>query len=127
MGFSRSSSSTTSNVNTYNFANYGGDKGGPAQNFNIAGNAGAVNIQASDYGAIEGGLSLAQQALSRGTQAFSDAIAAVSSNANTIVARTLDIASKNQVSESAQFQGTLLKLGLIVGAVVAALAYAKRG
>ncbi len=86
-----------------------------------------VTINASDYGAIDAGNSLARAALESNGAAFQTAIAKVSENANAIVNKTLGIAAKTQVSESAQFQDLLLKLALIVGAGMAALAYLKKG
>ncbi|GAC1677098.1 MAG: hypothetical protein NVS9B2_27930 [Steroidobacteraceae bacterium] len=107
----RSETSNTSyNIANYNTGSTGADGGGP-QNFNVAGNSAAVNIATSDFGAIQAGLKLGQQSLS-----------SVQSLAQGVVNKTLDIAAKNQVSETAQAQGAIVKVVALL--VIAGLAYA---
>lgn len=127
MGLFDSKSKNTSNASPVSVGNY--TEGGNAQTFagiNASGKNSSVSIQTSDYGAIEGGVSLARQALETNGAAFSQSVAAISNNAKAVIDKTLGIAAKTQVSESAQFQDTLLKLGLIVAAAVAAIAFFKR-
>lgn len=125
MGLFDSKSKTTSAATENSVANY---NSGPAQTFSgiSTGKNSNISIQTSDYGAIEAGSSLARQALESNGAAFSESVAAISANAKSVIDKTLGIAAKTQVSESAQFQDTLLKLGLIVAVSVAAIAFFKR-
>lgn len=100
-----------------------GGGGAPLTLFKSKGNT----INTSDYGAIEAGASLARAALDSNGQAFRDAIARVSDSASAIVNKTLGIAEKTQVSESAQMQDTLIKFAMIAGAAVALIMIFKRG
>lgn len=109
MGLFDSKSKTKSNVVSGEVANY---NAGAAQTF--AGISGTNTFNVSDYGAIEKGVGLAQLAIESNGAAFKDAIS-----------KTLTIAQKTQVSESAQFQDSLVKLALIIGAAVAAIAIFK--
>ncbi|MDP3859015.1 MAG: hypothetical protein Q8Q73_14780 [Stagnimonas sp.] len=113
-GNSKTSSNTTNTEQTV--ANYGA---GPATTLNLSGiTTGAssnFNIATSDYGAIEAGTSLARDALK-------SSLASVGSIASDVVGKTLSIAAKNQVSEGAQMQDTLIKVALVIGAVIAVVA-----
>lgn len=96
--------------------------GAPLTLFKSKGNT----INTSDYGAIEQGVGLARAALDSNGQAFRDAIARVSDNASAIVNKTLGIAEKTQVSETAQMQDTLIKVAMIAGAAVVLVMIFKR-
>lgn len=106
--FGGSKSKQSSNVVSGEVANYGA---GPTTT--LAGISGStVNLTMGDYGAIDGGLSLARQVIDSNSGIVSSALE-----------KTLSIASKNQVSESVQQQDTMVKLALIAGAAFALFAY----
>lgn len=123
MGISSSKSNSSSTTQTANNGNYGASATnlGPIS----TGKKSNVTINALDGGAIAGGLGLASQALSVGQSSFNSAIDAVQSNTASIVDKTLNIANKTQTSESAQFQDTLLKLALVIGAAMVFVAWSK--
>lgn len=124
MGISSSKSSSDSTTQTATNGNYGASATnvGPIK----TGKSAHITINALDGGAVAGGLGLAQQALAFGSASFDSAIGAVSSQANSIVDKTLSIANKTQTSESAQFQDTLLKLALVIGAAMVFVAWSKK-
>lgn len=119
-GGGNSSSNTTETQQT--LTGYGG---GPTSNtalnnVNVNGN-GTLKLETTDYGAIQSGLALSQAALQSNNQALSQAF----DQSAQVVSKTLSIASENQVDQSTQFQGTLVKIIGIVGAVIVGIALLK--
>lgn len=115
-GGSKSTSSSSQAETT--FANYGSSGGGgSSQNFNLSGVSQGKNstlqIETADYGAIDAGAKLASAALSYGDASNTRAIEALQQNTQSVIDKSLSIASKNQVSEGAQLQQNLLYAALI--------------
>lgn len=117
-GPGQSSSKTTNNQTSTNFANYNTGSA-PASNLNLSGvstgKKGTLNlsIESSDYGAIDAGAKLANAALNYGDSANTRAIEALQQTSQSVIDKSLSIASKNQVSEGAQLQQNLLYAALI--------------
>jgi len=99
------------------------DAAAPVTLFKSKGNT----ISMSDYGAIQAGRDLSMAALETNGNAFRDAIKQVSDNASAIVNKTLGIAEKTQVSETAQMQDTIIKVAMVAGAAIALVMIFRKG
>lgn len=121
-GGGNSSSSTTETQQT--LTGYGG---GPTINTALSGvtvnGSGTLRLETTDYGAIQAGLALSQDAL----RSNNDALTQAFGQSSQVVNKTLAIASQNQVDQATQFQGTLVKIIGIVGAAVVAVMLLRKG
>lgn len=124
--FSGSKQNTTNNTALYDYANNNsasGDVSGGYQPVTVNGNGN--NIETTDFRAIETGAGLAQAALDSNGRAFETFANKIGEQSNNIVSKSLGIAAKNQVSEGAQMQDTLVKIALIAAAGLGLYALAK--
>lgn len=129
-GGSKSSSSQT--VNEYNFANYGGSGGqggSPANLANVTvgsgkGSTANLTINSSDYGAIDGAMSLSKLALEKGSAAYTEGLAAFGSSTEKVLAKAMNIAQANQTPEGSQLLDSIkqIAIGLAIAFVVAKFA-----
>lgn len=109
-------SRSTTNETAYNIANYGAANGGPTQTIagiTASGKNSAVTLNTSDYGAVQGGLALAQNALDT-------AVSAVSNSQQGFASALSSIAKAQQTPDAAAAQGTFLKLAVlaVIGAAL---------
>lgn len=125
--FGSSSRASTSNSQT-NTGNYNTGSA-PASNFNLSGIGGSgrnsqttVNIETSDYGAISAASNLAEAALGTVSTTSAAALNALQQTSSNVINRTLDLANRNQVSETANSMQTLI---VVAGIAAAAFVLAR--
>ncbi|HET8882612.1 MAG TPA: hypothetical protein VFM56_10600 [Solimonas sp.] len=120
--FSGGNSKSTTNNTAYNIANYGAANGGPTQTvagITASGKNSAVTLNTSDYGAVQGGLQLAQNALDT-------AVSAVSNSQQGFASALSSIAQAQQTPDAAGAQQTFVKLALIAVAGIAIIVWVRK-